>query len=120
MLLQRGLPIVSEARLGSLIAGGRDERAEARDDEVLRWIDAAVEIDRRDERLEAVGEDRVLAAPAGLLLAAPEQHVPSEIDVTGEPRERRRGDDARFHFRFVAFAVRRESGEQQIGDHEAE
>ena len=52
-----------------------DERPEPRHDELARRLDAAVEIDRRDERLEAVGENRVLLPAAGLLLAAAEQHV---------------------------------------------
>ena len=83
-------------------------------------LDAAVEIDRRDERLEAVGENRVLLPAAGLLFSAPEQHVAAEIDFFGQPRERRRRDDAGLHLRLVALAVGREPREQQIGDDEAE
>ena len=45
-------------------------------------VDAAVEVDRGDDRLEAVGEDRVFPAAAGLLLAAAEQHEAAEVDVS--------------------------------------
>ena len=98
-------------RFGRPVAGGGDERAEARDDEAARGLDAAVEIDRGDQRLEAVGENRVLLPAAGLLLAAAEQHEPAEVDLLGQPRQRRRRDDAGLDLRLVALAVRRKPRE---------
>ena len=57
---------------------------------VARRVDAAVEVDRRDERLVAVGEQRLLAAAAGLLLAAAEQQVTRRAPS----RSARRASDA--------------------------
>jgi hypothetical protein len=92
-LLQRGLPVVGERGIGGLIAADVDQRAEARHDEFARRLDAAVQIDRRDQRLEAIGQDRVLATSSGLLLAAPEQDERTQIDLFGQPRQRGRRHD---------------------------
>jgi len=86
-LLQRRLPVLGEGRFVGAIAGGGDERTEQRDDEVARILDAAIEINRRDECFEAVGEDGVLLAATRLLFAAPQQHESSQLDVVGEARE---------------------------------
>ena len=59
-----------------------------------RLVDAAVEIDRGDQRFVAVGEQRLFAAPAGLLFAAAEQQMVAETQPLGEPRERRRSKPA--------------------------
>ena len=83
--LQRGLPVFRERRVSGLVAAGRDERTEAGGDELARGVDAAVEIDGRDERFEPVRENRVLVPSAGLLFAASKQHVPAEIDVLRQP-----------------------------------
>ena len=79
-LLQRRL-VVLPGRAGTLSVG--EQRRELAGHECARVLDAAVEVDRRDERLVAVGEQRLLAAAAGLLLAAPEQQVIAEVQALG-------------------------------------
>ena len=75
-LLQRRLVVLRRATpsLPDLV----EQRRELADDERARVLDAAVQIDRGDQRLVAVGQQRLLAAAAGLLLAAPEQQVIAE------------------------------------------
>ena len=84
-----------------------------------RRLDAAVEVDRRDQRLVAVGDDRVLVAPAGLLLAAAEDQEVAEPEPLAEPRQRRRRDQRRLELRLLPFVVLRELAEEHVGDHEA-
>ena len=50
-------------------------------------LEAAVQVDRRDHRLAGVGQQRLLAAAAGLLLAAPEDHVIAKAHQLGHLRE---------------------------------
>src|SRR5206468_12914168 len=78
-----------------------DERRELADDEGARGVDAAVEINRGDQRLVAVGEQRLLAPPSGFFLAAAEQQVIAELQPLGLPRQRRRRDDRRLRFRLL-------------------
>ena len=83
-------------------------------------LDAAVEIDRRDQRFVAVGEQRLLAAAARLLLAAPEQQVIAEPQPLGLPRQRRRRHQRRLDLRLLSLVERRELAEQHVGDDEPE
>ena len=70
-LLQAGLPVQ-----GGAAGGGLDEqRVEQPVDDPGRRVEPAAEVDRADQRLERVGEDRVLLPPAGGLLTAAEQQV---------------------------------------------
>ena len=62
----------------------------------------------------------MLAAAAGLLLAAAEDQVRAEVDPLAEPRQRRRRDDRRLQLRLLPFVVLRELAEQHVGDDEAE
>ena len=48
----------------------------------MRRLDAAVEIDRRDQRLVAVGDDGALPAAAGLLFAATEDQELPEVSAS--------------------------------------
>src|SRR5690349_2937528 len=97
-----------------------DERFELPRDEGRHLLDAAVEIDRGNQRFITVGEQRLLAASTGFLLAAPEEQVLAKVESLGEPGERRRGNQRRFHFRFPAFVARGETAKQQIGDRKAQ
>ena len=47
-------------------------------------FDAAVQIDRRDDRLKGVGQDAGAVPAAGLLLALAEEHVRAEVQFPGE------------------------------------
>src|SRR5207253_5357238 len=64
-LLQRRLVVLPRHAVAPHLV---DERRQLTDDERARVLDAAVEIDRRDQRLVGVGQQRLLAAAAGLLL----------------------------------------------------
>src|SRR5262245_55118125 len=79
--LQRRLVIFGERRLRAGATGLLNHVFELALDEALRRFDAAVKIDRGDERLVAVRDQRVLTAAAGLFLAAPENQKLSEVDL---------------------------------------
>src|SRR3712207_4325793 len=64
-LLQAGLPVQAGAAGGGL----DQQRVEQPVDQVRGRLEAAPEVDGADQRLEGVGEDRVLLPPAGGLLA---------------------------------------------------
>src|SRR3954453_5576359 len=89
-------------------------------DESLRRLDAAVEINRGNQRFVAVRDDRVLAPAAGLLLAAPENQELPEVQPLPHPRERRRRDQRRLQLRLLPLVVLRELAEEDRGDDEAE
>ena len=97
-----------------------EERGEFAGDERARVLDAAVEIDGGDERLVAVGQQRLFAAAAGLLFAAAEQQMIPELQPFGLARERRRRDQRRLGLRLLPFVELREIAEQHVGDDEAE
>src|SRR5690606_26799138 len=65
-LLQRGLPVQPGAEPG----GGRDERVEQPVHQLGGGVQAEVQVDRADQRLQGVGEDGGLVPAAGALLAA--------------------------------------------------
>jgi ribonuclease-3 len=71
-LLQRGFVVLSADTVAADVV---EQRGELADDECARRFDAAVQIDGGDQRFVAVGEQRLLAAAAGLLLPAAEQQV---------------------------------------------
>src|SRR5690349_11682402 len=97
-----------------------EQRAEFAPEELPDIVDAAVEINRRDERLVAIRQQRLLAASAGLLLAAPEQQVLAELQTLRQPGERRRRDERGLRLRLLAFVPLGELAEEHIGDDEAE
>ena len=67
-------------------------------------LEAAVEVERGDDGLEGVGEDR-LGEAALLLEAAPEDDEAFELQLLGLVGERGGRDDDRLHGREVAFLV---------------
>ena len=83
-------------------------------------IESAVEIDRRDQRFAGVGQQRLLAAAAGLLFAAAENHVLAEPELLRHFRERRGRDQVGLDLRLLPFVVGRERAEQRFGDDQAE
>ena len=97
-----------------------DEASQLAHDERARLFDAAVEVQRGDERLAPVGQQRLLSAPSRLLLAAAEQQMVAEAQPLGHARERRRRDQNGLHLRLLALVVLGELAEQQIGHDEAE
>ena len=97
-----------------------DEIAELAGDEPARRLDAAVEIDCREQRLVAVGQQRLFPPPAGLLLAFAEQQMLADAQTLGLPRQRRRRHQRRLRLRLLAFVELGELVKEQIGDDESE
>ena len=87
---------------------------------VARRLETAVEIERRDQRLAGIGEQRRLAAAAGLLLAAPEDQVIAEIETLGDAREAPGRDQRRLDLRLLPFVELRILAIERVRDHEPE
>ncbi len=83
-------------------------------------LDAAIEIDRRDERFVTVGEQRLLLAAARLFLAPAEKQVVAEAQTLGQPPERRGGNHRGLDLRFLALVMLGKLVEQEVGDEEPE
>ena len=96
------------------------ERRELARDERANLLDPAVEIDRRDKGLVAVGEQRLFAPAAGLFLAAPEQQVIAEVQPLRLARERRGRHEHGLCFRLLPFVVLGELAKQHVRDDESE
>ena len=79
-LLQRRLVVLSGDAVPARVL---EQRTELAHDERPRVLDAAVQIDRGNQRLVGVREQRLLAAATGLLLAAPEQQVVADGQTLG-------------------------------------
>src|SRR5262245_66628019 len=106
-LLESGLVVVAA---DAVLADVRDERRELTDYERARRLDAAVEVNRGEQRLVAVGEQRLLSPAAGLFLAPPEQQVRAEIQPFGLARERGGGHERGFGLRLLARSEERRVG----------
>ena len=116
--LQRGLVILGEPRVRAGRVRLLDEPFELPLDERPRRLDAAVEIDRGDKRLVAIGDQRELLPSAGFLFAAAQNQVVAEPQLVSQPAERGGRHERRFQLRLLAFVVLRELAKEQVGDHE--
>src|SRR4051794_17863980 len=76
-LLQAGLPV----QAGAAGRGLDQQRVEQPVHDLCGGVQPAAEVDRAEQRLEGVGEDRVLLPAAGRLLAAAEQQVRADAAV---------------------------------------
>ena len=108
--LQRRLVVLP----GRAEAGVGDERRELAGDEGPHVFDTAIEINRRNERFVAVGEERLLLTAAGFFLAPAKQQMLAQAQTVGEPRERCRGHQRRLDLRLLAFVVFGKFSEQQV------
>jgi len=81
-----------------------DRLAQVLEHEALRSHGPVGDIHRADHRFEAVGEQRGLLAPAGVLLAATEEERLAEPDIARHHRERRARDDGRLDAGEVALS----------------
>ena len=97
-----------------------DQGRELARDEGAHLLDAAVQVDGRDERLVAVRKQRQLAAAASLLFPAPEQQVLAQIQTFGLPREGRRRDERGLRLRLFSLVEAGKLPEEHVGDDEAE
>ena len=82
-LLKRRLVIANECLRASLV----DRILELAAQKCLGRLEPAVEIDRGDQRLVAVREQRLLEAAAGLLLTTPQNQVLAETKMFRVPRQ---------------------------------
>src|SRR6478609_9501658 len=83
-LLQAGLPVQAGPQGGRLGQQRVDEVVH----ELAGGLDARRLVDRADDRLDGVGEDRVLVPPTGRLLAAAEEDVVAQAERATDVGER--------------------------------
>ena len=81
---------------------------------------SVVEIHGGDHRLERVGEDRLLGAPAGRVFTLAEQQVRAEVDLLRDLGEHARVHDAGAHLGELAFGQVGKVLEHVVRDDEAE
>ena len=89
-------------------------------EELPRRLQPAIEINRRDQRLTGVGQQRVLEAAAGFLLATAENHVVAQAHQLRHLGQRRGRDQVRLDLRLLPFGVGRERAKQRVRHHQAE
>ena len=89
-------------------------------DELRRGLEPGVEIDGRDDRLAGVGEQRRLATPAGLLLAAAEQQVLAETERLAQARQPPGRDQRGADLRLRAFVQVGILAVERFGDDQAD
>ena len=77
---------------------------------------AGVEIDRRDDRLERIGQDRIAAEAAALELAGAQVQRIAELDVARDRGQRRAVDQRGAQARHLAFVGARVLLEEELGD----
>src|SRR5262249_31179385 len=102
------------------VRGDTDAMPEPFEHEPGRGVEPAVEVHRGDQRLERIGEDRLLCAPATGVLALPEQDARAESDLARDLRERTRVHDPGPHLGELPFGQVREASEHVVGDDDAE
>src|SRR4051794_1101532 len=115
-LLQAGLPVQARAERGGRCQQRVDEAA----DEGGRDLDAVLDVDRADQRLDGVGEDRGLVPAAAALLALAEQEVVTDAERAGDVRKRAAVDDGGTQFRELALGLVRVPVVERVGDDEAQ
>ncbi len=115
-LLQRGLPVEAGAELGGL----GDHRVEDAVDDLGGAFDAELYVDRTEQRLDGVGQDRCLVATAGGFFAATEAYVVADAERTGDDSQGLGADDGSAQLGQLAFGQIGVLGEKGVGDDEPE
>ena len=114
--LQTGLGILQFRRARQPV----EARHEQPLDHLRRGVEAAVQVDRAEQRLERVGQDRLAPEAAGLQLARAEPQLLAELDLGGDHRQRLAAHQARAEARQLALVGGAELAEHQHGDHAVE
>ncbi len=113
-----------QSRLGILERLGRGQFAQALAEQpvhhVTGGLDAAVEVDRAENRLEAVRQDGIAAEAARLQFAAAESQLVAEVEFAADRRERRTAHERGAEPAEVAFGGVRERAEREQRDREVE
>jgi hypothetical protein len=115
-LLQTRLPV----QAGPEVRGLLDQRVEEPVDQLARGLQAPVEIDRADDGLQGVGQDRGLVPAARALLAAAEPDERAEVQPARDLGQGAGVDHGGAQLRELAL---REVGMQAVegvGDHQTE
>ena len=87
--VRRSVPAARSSSPGPRQAGrGLDQAVEEPVDQAAGRFEVVVEVDRPDQRLHGVGEDRGLVPAAGGLLALAEAQEVAEAERAGNVRER--------------------------------
>src|SRR4030095_1560498 len=90
LLLQRRLVIARKRLRAALVECVLQFAAQER----LGRLETAVEINRRDQRLVSVGEQRLLEPTAGLFLATAKDQMVTDTELFRVPSQRLRRDDS--------------------------
>ena len=85
-----------------------------------RGRQSPVEVDRRDERLEAVGDQGELLRASRPRLAGAHPQEPSDAEVSPLPGESRRGNEVRLDLRERPLLQVRKEAENELSDDEAQ
>src|SRR4051812_7828105 len=113
MFLQRRLEVLPrQAALPHFL----QQRTELAQDERARLLDTPVQIDGRNQRLVAVGEQRQLAAATALLLAASQQQVIAERQPFSLATQRGGRDERRLDLRLLSLVEGWKLAEQHVCD----
>ena len=115
-LLQAGLPVQAGAEGGRL----GHQRVEEAVHELAGGLDARRQVDRADDGLDGVGEDRGLVAAAGGLLAAAEADVVAEAEGAADVGQRAHVDDGGAQLGQLALAGVGVRVVERVGDDQAE
>ena len=84
-LLQCGFIVLGEGRLGAAAPGLFDQVLKLPLDEAAYLFEAAIEIDRGNQRFVGIRNQRVLVPPAGLLFPPAEDQEIPKPDALTEP-----------------------------------
>src|SRR3954451_3778728 len=115
-LLQAGLPVEAGAQGGGLLDQGVEEPVH----EPGGLVEPEVEVDRAQERLEGVGEDRVLVVAAGRLLAAAQPHEGPEPELAADLRQSAHVDHGGPQLGQLTLRQLGVVAEKRVGDDQAE
>ena len=110
--LQTGLGIFQFRRARQPV----EPRHEQPFDHLRGSVEAAVQVDRAEQRFERVGQDRFAAEAAGFQLARAEPQLLAELDLGSDDGERLATDQARAEARQLALVGGAELAEHQHGD----
>src|SRR5277367_805645 len=88
--------------------------------ELAGWIDAAIEVDRRNESFHGIGQQRLLLPSATHLLAAAQEEEFAQLQGICHLEQMRRADQVGLELRQAAFRRARVKSDQLFADDKAQ
>ena len=85
---------------------------------LARRLQAAIQVDGRDDRFQRVHQQRLLAAAAAHLLAAAQFQVAAQFQAPRHAMQMRGAHQARLQHRKLAFLGQRKAAEQYVAHHQ--